>query len=209
MSLSSLRNALIEESGDPAYEIRIESGVTFADDRAADVDRLPNGVFVRLASRLDEDEREQATAHELAHVLIEFRWMEPIDRMSLDLDVEIVRELGNAVSHPHVVRVLADEFDISSALLIAERSSNLSDFASYVPQADTTGEEPLFLGLVLFDIGRIRSDLTARIGDIAVQNRGVERVYRAAEAWLSAIGPRTSREFQRAAIASFLGGVSQ
>jgi hypothetical protein len=206
MTLATLREELVRSSGNPAYRIDVDEDVQLSDSHKAEVHRRCDGILVRLAAGLSAAERDMAIAHELAHILLEYQWLEPVSETGVHQDGRILRELGNAISHPYVID-LASRHDVSSDLHLQERGANIDEFESYVPRADVLGDEPLFLGLVLFDIARTRPELGLRARSIAASNPGVQQAFDAAEQWLAPLNERSSRSEQRQAVASFMTAV--
>ncbi len=210
MSLESLKSETEESLRRKGKELRCcrcKSSNYLTRESPARVVESANGFEIEVLKELDNDEQEQAEAHELGHLLLRCRGLISFSPEN-DSEGFFRLELNNAISHKFLVAILRDEFNIGSEVHLQLRKDSLASIEEEI--RDLSDDPPVLhgLGLRLFDIEETTDVSREEVDRISHANNHVREALSAARRYLSSVTPETEFKIQLDQCKSLLASLS-
>ena len=168
---------------------------------------------IYILESLSNEERLEAEAHELGHLLVYYRppgliTMDSIVMFDEDIQVLICR-IDNAISHKLLIDELETNYNISSGLHIQLMETSLADIRAEIRNlvAGKNNELLHSMGVYLFDIARTNMNASARVDQKLQLNTTVKHVFKEAHLHLSQIKLGQSKTIQRQYVNKFMKAI--
>lgn len=197
MKIINLRNSIKEKLAINYVDTK-EQGRYYLSDSS------PANIFndeMNILNSLSENDKIEAEAHELGHILLKERGLICLSSTDWDLDF-FVLELNNAISHKELINTLQIEFNISSELhyrlrydSIKERERFIDNVKYFVMNKDIY---ILYgLGFRLYDIYiTLLKSRYEEIEKLVEENQYVRTSFNLAKKYLYKIDSTTSKDNQ-------------
>lgn len=197
MKIINLRNSIKEKLAINYVDTK-EQGRYYLSDSS------PANIFndeMNILNSLSENDKIEAEAHELGHILLKERGLICLSSIDWDLDF-FVLELNNAISHKELINTLQIEFNISSELhyrlrydSIKERERFIDNVKYFVMNKDIY---ILYgLGFRLYDIYiTLLKSRYEEIEKLVEENQYVRTSFNLAKKYLYKIDSTTSKDNQ-------------
>ncbi len=169
-----------------------------------------NGIYViDVADTLSKKERNEGEAHELGHIAI-------VECGLVELDPNLVRDsqllecafligaINNAISHIHVVELLAKSYGIGSDLFFATLTRQLKELLPKDEECNFINPIMHRLGVTLFDMERILPSTPKDIETKSKLKPEIRRSFELCKKTLARVEPSMSRNDQLKEIHTFL-----
>ncbi|NMD72748.1 hypothetical protein HHO41_21200 [Bacillus sp. DNRA2] len=168
---------------------------------------------IYILDSLSKEERLEAEAHELGHLLVHYRppgliTMDSIVMFDEDMQV-LIGEIDNAISHKLLIDELKIKYNISSGLHIRLMATSLEDIHAELKNVETDKNTKLLhsIGVYLFDISRTNKNALTRVFQKLQLNSSVKHAYMAAQLHLTQIKLGQSQTIQRQHVNRFMGDI--
>lgn len=192
-----------------------EPEIQLADDLDADcpAEVGPNGEF-RVWSRLPEENREEAKAHEIYHVylrkqgLIAFKTNDSKALYSFDSDDLpyldcLSREVNNAISHRNLIDALKNDYGISSDYHLSKRAKPIEELIIEINAVASNVPLLHHYGVIIYDIERTFAEMEPYIDKVKGLHPEIEKAYDACKRHLSRVELGQEVQIQKAICENF------
>ncbi|AGK54066.1 hypothetical protein [Bacillus sp. 1NLA3E] len=166
-----------------------------------------------ILESLSNEERLEAEAHELGHLLVYYRppgliTMDSIVMFDEDIHVLICR-IDNAISHKLLIDELETNYNISSGLHIQLMETSLEDIRAEIRNLVARKNNKLLqaMGVYLFDIARTNMNASARVDQKLQLNTTVKHAFKSAQLHLSQIKLGQSQTIQHQYVNKFMKAI--
>ncbi|WP_318509100.1 hypothetical protein [Bacillus sp. T3] len=165
---------------------------------------------IYLLESLTNEDRLEAEAHELGHLLVYYRppgliTMDSIVMFDEDMQ-ELIGEIDNAIQHKLLIDELKTYYNINSSLHIKLMETSLEDICAEIRNLVAEKNNKLLhaIGVYLFDIARTNKNASVRVDQKLQLNTTVKHTFDAAQLYLSQIKLGQSQTIQRYYVNRFM-----
>lgn len=165
---------------------------------------------IYILESLSKEERREAEAHELGHLLVQYRppgliTMDSIVMFDEEMQV-LIGEIDNAISHKLLIDELKTKYNISSGLHIRLMAKSLEEIYAKIRILEAGKNTKLLhaMGVYLFDIARTNKNASVKVVQKLQLNSTVKHAFKAAQLHLSQIKLGQSQTIQRQYVNRFM-----
>lgn len=164
---------------------------------------------INILDTVSKEKQIEIIAHELGHIYLKENGLVCFEKNFED-ELEFnyfILELNNAISHKHLIKILKEEFSISSNIHLKLRTICLNEIYNEIEDCEYSNMLLHGIGLKLYDISTTLPEKREQVERICSKNKEINKAYKLAQEYIGRIDLNMNKNEQITLINKYIEGL--